>query len=220
MKPSRIQEPRAADALELLMLRHADAVERSVVRHGLPLHVLFLEQFERNAAGFRRTLSETYPNGFAAFAVKSNPCRGAVRAAARSHLGADVASENELRMALEEGIPSDRIICNGNAKSSVYLKAAMREGCLLAVDNADELAELERSTAKAGKPIDILLRFRGMPLSGLTSDDQTTAADWTKFGFHIGEAPALFTRLVAQPRLRFRGVSAHIGTQIAHPDGY
>ena len=205
------------ERLNSLLQTHADAIERAVDRYGLPLHVMFLEQIAENARAFSRTLDQSYPNAFAAFAVKSNPCRGAVRAAAALGLGADVASENELRLALEEGIPPDRIICNGNAKSSRYLTMATQSGCLVAVDNMDELHELESQSASC---VDILLRFRGMPLSGLTSDDQTTAADWTKFGFHIHDAPALFSHLAAIKQLRFRGVSAHIGTQIAEPHGY
>jgi diaminopimelate decarboxylase len=59
-----------------------------------------------------------------------------------------------------------------------------------------------------------------MPLAGLTSDDQTTAADWTKFGFHVEEADDVFSALRAAPTLRFVGVSAHIGTQITDPTGY
>jgi len=206
------------DRLNRLLASHADVIERHVDRYGLPLHVLFLEELETNARAFEQALSESYPNAVTAFAVKSNPCRGAVRAAAAFGLGADVASENELRLALEEGIQPDRIICNGNAKSSTYLAEAIDRGCLIAVDNADELEEIERCTAASGA--DVLLRFRGMPLSGLTSDDQTTAADWTKFGFHIQEASSLFFHLAERSHVRFRGVSAHIGTQIAEPRGY
>jgi diaminopimelate decarboxylase len=208
------------ERLDALLRKHADVIDRSIDRYGLPLHVIFLEEIEANAQGFCGVLAKCYPNAVTAFAVKSNPCRGAVRAAAALGLGADVASENELRLALEEGIPPRRIICNGNAKSSRYLAMAMDAGCLIAVDNTDELHEIEAGPHTSASDVDILLRFRGMPLSGLTSDDQTTAADWTKFGFHIREAADLFTHLAECGRARLRGVSAHIGTQIAEPRGY
>ena len=206
--------------LETLMQTHAERINRLIAAHGLPLHVVFLEKFAANATGFKDVLQTSYPNGFVAFAVKSNPCRGAVRAASQHKLGADVASENELRLALEEGIPPERIICNGNAKSSAYLAMAMDAGCHIAVDNHDEIDELRRLTADKVSHVSIFLRFRGMPLAGLTSEDQTTAADWTKFGFHISEATALFSQFVDHPTIRCRGVSAHIGTQIVEPVGY
>jgi diaminopimelate decarboxylase len=211
---------KTSNKLENLMQKHAGLIDRLIAQYKLPLHVVFLEQFEENAAGFKNVLQDSYPNGFVALAVKSNPCRGAVRAASHHGLGVDAASENEMRMALEEGIPSNRIICNGNAKSTNYLTQAMDAGCHIAVDNHDEIAEIRQLAADGSRQANILLRFRGMPLAGLTSDDQTTAADWTKFGFHIDEASALFSQFVNHPSIHCRGVSAHIGTQIAEPIGY
>jgi diaminopimelate decarboxylase len=211
---------RTTDNLERLLQRHGGALDRLIDRYGLPLHVVFVEQMEANAASFKNVLKAEYPLSTVAFAVKSNPCRGAVRAAACLGLGADVASENELRLALEEGIAPPKIICNGNAKSDAYLEQALAAGCLVAVDNHDELQVIEMLTAGGTPRADVLLRFRGMPLAGLTSADQTTAADWTKFGFHIEEAGGLFSHLVDHPTIRCRGVCAHIGTQIAEPSGY
>jgi len=206
--------------LDDLLLRHHRRIEALTERFGLPLHVFFVEEMARTARAYLEVLRATYPNGVVAFAAKSNPCRGALRAASRLGLGADVASEHELRAALEEGIDPATIVCNGNAKSVAYHNAALRAGALVALDNESEIDQLEACARRAGARADVLLRFRGMPLSGLTSDDQTTAADWTKFGFHIDDAVRLIARLGASDHLRFRGPSAHIGTQIANPAGY
>jgi len=203
-----------------LLERHASSIERFVAEYGLPLHLFFVEEMERNAGGFTEVLRSMYPESTVAFAVKSNPCRGAVRAARRLGLGADVASEHELQVALEEGIDPSSIVCNGNAKSADYLEQALDSGALIALDNADEIRQLEDQARRARTPARVLTRFRGMPLSGLTAADQTTAADWTKFGFHLDEAHSLFDRLAASDLLLFCGLSAHIGTQIADPLGY
>ena len=205
--------------LEALLERHSSAIEHAIDRFELPIHLFFLSEMEENATAFRRVADQHYAHTVIAFASKSNPCRGAIRAAQRLGLGVDAASEYELRAALEEGVPPEKIICNGNAKTDLYLRAAADAGALVAVDNADELAGLE-GLPDGHEPVRILVRFRGMPLAGLTSEDQTTAADWTKFGFHVDEADALFERIAASPRIRFAGISAHIGTQIANPVGY
>ena len=202
------------------MTKHADRIEQLIDRFGLPLHLVFHDEIEANANAFLQAIAPCGPDGVVAFAAKSNPCRGALRAASGLGLGADTASEHELRAALEEGIPPERIVCNGNAKSLAYLQSAVDAGAWIAVDNVNELDMLDELPAASRAGADVLVRFRGMPLAGLTSDDQTTAADWTKFGFHLDEADALFARLVDDERLRFRGVSAHIGTQIANPRGY
>lgn len=211
---------KTTDQLETLVRTHSAVIDRAIEWYGLPLHVVFLEQLEATVMEFKNALQTAYPNGFVAFAVKSNPCRGALRAVSKLGLGADVASENELRLALEEGIAPEKIICNGNAKSNAYLDAAINAGCLIAIDNHDEITEIERLTVDKTRRVDAFLRFRGMPLAGLTSDDQTTAADWTKFGFHIDQAAAIFSFLAGHQTIRFHGVSAHIGTQIAESHGY
>jgi len=213
-------EERTTDRLDTLWSHHATTVESLIERFGLPLHVLFIEEMAAEANAFFAVRDRLYPKMLVAFAVKSNPCRGAVRAASRIGLGADVASEYELQVALEEGIPPDTITCNGNAKSARYLELAVEAGAPIMVDNEDELRALEAVCQSAGVVTPISVRFRGMPLSGLTSDDQSTAANWTKFGFHVDEANDLFTRIRASDRLRFVGISAHIGTQISRPDGY
>ncbi len=202
------------------LTRHRDTVEAAVSRYGLPLHLFFVEEMERAAAGFRAVAERLYPTTTVLFAVKSNPCRGAVRAAARIGLGTDTASEHELRVALEEGVPPERIVCNGNAKTSRYVEAIVQSGATAAVDNEDELAELSRAAGKRGEPVEILVRFRGMPLSGFTAEDQTTASEWTKFGFPIDEASEVFARVAGAPGVRFAGISAHIGTQVADPTAY
>jgi diaminopimelate decarboxylase len=224
MKTGSIQDPFSAElpssALERRLNQHAARIEAAIDRYRLPLHIVFLEQLEETAGAFRDVLERLYPDATILFAVKSNPCRGALRAARRFGLGADTASEHEFRAALEEGIDPDHIVCNGNAKTDAYLRAAVESGAWIAVDNVDELNVLASIAAAAGRVAPILLRFRGMPLAGLTSADQSTAADWTKFGFDISEAEGLFLRLAEEGSVRFAGISAHIGTQIADPVGY
>ena len=123
--------------LDELMTRHTSAIERAIEQFGLPIHVLFLDEMAQNARAFLDSAKDSYPSTIVAFAVKSNPCRGAIRAAEALGLGADVASEFELRAAMEEGIDPGRITCNGNAKSDTYIREAIGGGALIGVDNAD-----------------------------------------------------------------------------------
>lgn len=199
---------------------HRHQIDAAIRQFGLPIHVFFLSELRRQADAFRTVLDRHYPRSTVCFAVKSNPCRGALRAVRRLGLGADTASEHELRAALEEGIAPERIVCNGNAKTDEYLVQAVTAGAMIALDNDDELVASEQAARRAARETRVLLRFRGMPLAGFTSDDQTTASEWTKFGFHIDESPRLFDRLATSKFLHLAGISAHIGTQIADPRGY
>ncbi len=211
---------RMTERLDDQLARHHAAVEETIHRHGLPVHLFFVEEMERTAGEFRAVVDRIYPNALVLFAAKSNPCRGAVRSAAQLGLGVDTASEHELRAALEEGVSPDRIVCNGNAKTTQYLEAIVQCGAVCAVDNEDELSELSRTALKRGVRVPVVVRFRGMPLAGFTDDDQTTAADWTKFGFPIDRADEVFANVCAADGVSFEGISAHIGTQVADPVAY
>lgn len=190
-------------------------------KYGLPLHVVFTTRFADNAAGFRKTADRFYRNTLVCFAVKCNPCRGAVRTASQLELGADTVSEYELQASLEEGIPPQKIVCNGNAKSVRYLEMIVQHDALCAVDNLRELQQLNQVATLHRRKARILLRFAGMPLEGLTAADQSTASRWTKFGFPVDTSDRLFQNLEKNyPGLQFEGISAHIGTQICDASGY
>lgn len=189
-------------------------------RFGLPLHVVCVDRFRANAASFSRVADRLYPDLLVAFSVKSNPCRGAVRAAKQAGLGVDTASEHELRAALEEGIKGPDIVCNGNAKSDDYLRMAIDSGALVAADSLDELMLLDAVAAWSGRTARVLTRFSGMPLSGFTAADQSTATLWTKFGIPVDRADEAFDAIASCGRLHFEGISAHIGTQICRPQAY
>ncbi len=197
-----------------------DRLKDLVEEFGLPLHIIFTARMAGNADAFRRVVKGLYPETLICFAVKSNPCRGAVRAAARLGLGAEVVSEFELQVALEEGIPPERIVCNGNAKSDRYLEEATRCGALLAVDSIWELELLNRMAAGSNRRVPVMLRFAGMPLEGLTVADQSTASAWTKFGLPVDQAGELFDQVGRLTGIELVGISAHIGTQICDPTGY
>jgi diaminopimelate decarboxylase len=211
--------PLQADLDELLQ-RHNELVAQLIERFGLPLHLFFLEPFRNAAAQFKTVLQDLKTEGFAAFAVKCNPCRGAVRAAERAGLGADVVSEHELSVALEEGIAPGRIVCNGNAKSDRYLRQAVDAGCLLAVDGTEELALIDAIGRATGRRIPVLLRVSGLDVAGFTSSTQTTAHRWSKFGFAARDLPAILGSMPNRQGIRFDGFSAHIGTQLCDPRPY
>ncbi len=195
-------------------------IERLTKRYGLPLHVIFTDRIAQNAESFRAVARRIYDRTLVSFAVKSNPCRGAVRLASKLGLGLDAVSEFELQAGLEEGIDPNLIICNGNAKSDRYIEMAVSAGALIAVDSDWELNLISEAADRQKRRARVLLRFAGMPLDGLTSVDQSTATAWTKFGFQINLAEDVVRRSVSAATIDPIGISAHIGTQICDETGY
>jgi len=199
---------------------NTELLKRITDRFGLPLHVIFLEKLKSNTDSFLKVIKSCYPKTKIIFAVKSNPCRGAVRAVSRLGLGVDTVSEYELQAALEENVSPSQIVCNGNAKSERYLEMSLKADVLVAVDNVDELGLLDSIAKRKNRKARILIRFAGMPLEGLTSADQSTASTWTKFGFPIEDAEKIYKSIHSYKYISFEGISAHIGTQICDESGY
>ncbi len=195
-------------------------VENVLGKWGSPVHVLFTEEVARSAAMYESVLQSEYGHGWVAFAAKSNPCLGAIRTAAALGLGVDAVSEYELRAALDAGVNPTRMICNGNAKSDRYVRTAVENRLLIAIDGSDELDVVEAMAERLGSTARVLLRVSGLPVAGYTAADQTTASVWTKFGLSSQDISPLLDRIRDARRLGFEGFSAHIGTQLGVIDPY
>ena len=189
-------------------------------KYDLPLHILFTERAAQNVESFRKTAQRHYPNTLICFAVKSNPCRGAVRFAAGEKLGLDVVSEFEFQVGLEEGIDPGTIVCNGNAKSDRYIEDAVGCNALIAVDSEWELRLIQEIAGIHNLRPRVLIRFAGMPLEGLTAADHSTASAWTKFGFQVDDLKDVLRIFESASNVDTVGISAHIGTQICDETGY
>ncbi|MCF7809961.1 hypothetical protein K9N50_03125 [bacterium] len=197
-----------------------DAVKSLASKYGLPLHIVFPERFISNTTAFKQIANQHYSNTLICFAAKSNPCRGAIRLAASQRLGLDAVSEYEMQAGLDEGIPPEKIVCNGNAKTDRYIDLAVSSGALIVIDNRTEMELLNKAALKYNCKVNGILRFAGMPLEGLTAADQSTASAWTKFGFSINKAENVFNYTSEMSEIEIVGISAHIGTQICDADGY
>ena len=86
---------------------------------------------------------------------------------------------------------------------------------LVVVDNADDVDRLEQ-LVPAGRRQDVLVRL--IPeVESSTHPHVQTGQVGSKFGLTASSARALIARIEASPRLRMRGVHAHVGSQIMDP---
>ena len=88
--------------------------------YGTPLYVLFEDIIRENFLKYRNALEKEYENNLVCYAVKANTAFEILKLLAGSGSGADVASEYELRIALDAGIPLEKIRANGNCKNNSY----------------------------------------------------------------------------------------------------
>ncbi len=125
-------------------------------RFGTPFFVYDLDVIERQADALRSALP---PIAEIAYAVKANPALAVVAHMARLGLGADIASEGELALALRAGIPPDRIVMTGPGKRDAELQAAVTSGIrAVTVESVGELVRLESIAAASGRVQPVMLR--------------------------------------------------------------
>jgi ornithine decarboxylase len=183
----------------------AQDFEALVAQHGSPLLLVDCEVVRRQY----RSLSAALPRVELFYALKPLP-HAAVVAELRD-LGAsfDVATSGEIRLVRAAGIPPERCIHTHPIKSDAEIRSALRLGLrTFVVDNPDEVRKFERYRQRT----ELLLR--------VSFRNPTAVVDLSrKFGCEPAAVPALL-ELARSLGVCVRGLSFHVGSQVADPAKY
>jgi diaminopimelate decarboxylase len=193
-----------------------DALELAA-QFGTPLHVLDEDRLRGNCRRYRQALEHAYGAGRVVYASKACCILATCQIAAQEGLGVDVASGGELYTALRAGVDPADVVFHGSNKTPQEVADGLRAGVgRFVVDNDHELDLLEEWAERLGRPADVLLRVTPGIEPHTHRAIRTGGAD-SKFGFPLapGHAHQAVFRVVRSPRLRFRGLHTHIGSQIA-----
>jgi diaminopimelate decarboxylase len=182
-------------------------------QYGTPLYVTsedrICEQFER----YQKALTSRYPKVRVLFAAKANGNLAIMRALARQGAGADVFSSGELHLALQAGIPAEKLLFNGSSKTPRDLDLAVRKEVRVSVDSLDELHQLDAAAKAAGKIAKI--SFRVNPALEIPTHPKiATGLATSKFGIPHNEIPAAYREAMSCKNLQPAGIHCHIGSQI------
>lgn len=176
-----------------------------VARHGTPLLLLDCEVIRRQY----RALHDALPGVTLYYALKPLP-HPAVVAELRD-LGAcfDVATTGEIKLVRAEGVAATRCIHTHPIKTDADIRAALRFGIRTFVaDNPDEI----RKFAPYRRRAELLIR--------LSFRSPTAVVDLSrKFGCEPSAVRAML-EFAARQRVRVRGLSFHVGSQVADPAKY
>jgi diaminopimelate decarboxylase len=150
-----------------------------------------------------------------AYASKAFFCKEMARVAHSEGLCIDVSTGGESHVALQAGVPADRLVLHGNNKSDDELRLALTAGMRrIVIDSFDEIDRLERLALEV-RPRVLLRVTPG--IEAHTHEYVQTGQDDSKFGLGLvsgaaGEAVARLLRPGASVELV--GIHAHIGSQI------
>jgi ornithine decarboxylase len=121
----------------------------------------------------------------------------------------DVATSGEIRLIRSQGVAADRCMHTHPIKSAREIAIALRYGIRrFVVDNPDELRKFTRHR----KRVELLLR--------VSFRNPAAVVDLSrKFGCEAAAVPALLA-MAADLGLTIRGLSFHVGSQVADPGKY
>ena len=191
-----------------------DGVDLQVLaqRLGTPLHV-----YSASAIRQRILALQTAVQGLDAlicYAVKANSNLAVLELMAGAGLGADIVSAGELQRSLCAGIPADRIVFSGVAKSADEMAAALAAGIArFNVESQDELSSLQQLAAERNVITRASVRVNP-DVDALTHAKISTGKSENKFGVGIDEAREWFADSARLTHVRLDGLHVHIGSQM------
>jgi diaminopimelate decarboxylase len=153
-------------------------------------------------------------NCLIAYAVKANSNLGVIATLASLGAGADVVSGGELMKAMAAGVPANRIVFSGVAKSEAEMELGLARGIhQFNVESLPELHRLSRVAQRMGKTAPMAFRVNPHVEAGGHAHISTGSAEH-KFGIAWHEAPAFYDEARKLPGVDPVGVGVHIGSQI------
>ncbi len=191
-----------------------------LARYELPLHLYYAPVIRRNLQAFKEVFARLYPKGRVCFAAKACTHSAVLKIAQDEGCGADVASYNEARCALEAGIPAHHLDLNGNCKEDFLIRDAIVQGMNIIADGMEEMEKIEEIAAQLQKKARVLLRISGYDLGDVTADSIFTAGLWTKFGAPLETVPECVAALDRFHFVQLVGFHTHIGSQITVVEPY
>jgi len=203
-----------------LVIGGVDAVELAE-RFGTPLYVTDEQRIRENYRRFHRAFAERWGEVEVCYAYKANSNLAVCKILQGEGAGAEVSSGNELRIARSVGVLGERIVFNGNNKTSEELELAIAEGVLINVDSMQELEAVERIASGAGQKARI--GFRVNPdIEAPTHPYIATGLRESKFGLDVASGQALeaYRRAMGMRHVELVGIHSHIGSQILDPSPF
>ena len=156
------------------------------------------------------------------YASKAFLTRTIARWVEEEGLSLDVASENELRIALMADFPAARITAHGNNKDDAFLRACVDEGVgHVVLDSDQELERLDAIAGEVGRAQHVMIRVKP-GIEAHTHEFIATSHEDQKFGFSLasGSAYRAAEAAVKAANLELVGLHCHVGSQVFDAQGF
>jgi len=148
------------------------------------------------------------------YAVKANSNQAILATLAKLGSGADVVSMGEIRRAITAGIPADKIVYSGVAKTEEEIHYALSLGIFqFNVESEPELELISKVATALNKTAAVAFRINPDVCAQTHAKISTGKAE-NKFGVPISKARIAYKRAASLPGIKVQGVDVHIGSQL------
>jgi diaminopimelate decarboxylase len=172
---------------------------------GFPLHIVNATRLRQNADRFLQVPPASGSGCEVFYSYKTNPVPGVLSLIHARGIGAEVISHYELWLARQLGVPPERIVFNGPAKSRAAIREAVEAGIqLLNLNHREEIPVVSGVAQQVGRRVRVGIRV---------SVGQGWAA---QFGVPLegGQALAAYEEALRTPGLEVVGLHVHRGGMV------
>ena len=180
--------------------------------YGTPLYIYSRSAIEENFQKLKAAF-EGRPH-LICYAVKANNNPAVLRHLASLGAGADVVSLGELQLALDAGIPAEKIVFAGVGKRDDEIQAGLRAGIAgFNVESEMEIEVIDGLAGELGVCAKIALRINpNIDIDG--HPFISTGRHRDKFGISLETAGHLVNNFSRYQHTKLVGLHAHIGSQV------
>lgn len=179
---------------------------------GTPFYCYSAGTLTRHYRLFQQALAGT--DHLINFAVKSNSNLAVLKLLGDLGAGMDVVSIGEYLKARAAGVPGDRIVFSGVAKTQTEMRMALEQGIRqFNLESEPEMHTLNEIALSMGQVVPVTFRVNP-DVDAKTHQKISTGKSENKFGIPISRAPAAYAEAAKLPGLDVIGIDMHIGSQL------
>lgn len=192
---------------------NSDLISKIAAEVGTPFYLYSEQKLRDNFKSFADAV-KPLKKATVCFAVKSNFNPTILKILAGMGAGADIVSGGELELALQAGVPADKIVFSGVGKTHAELTAAIMAGIKqINAESESEIRLINEIAIGLNKTAAVGIRVNP-DVDARTHEKITTGKKENKFGIDWNDARRLFLSAEQFKGLSLHGIEVHVGSQI------
>lgn len=190
-----------------------DLISKIAAEVGTPFYLYSEQKLRDNFKSFADAV-KPLKKATVCFAVKSNFNPTILKILAGMGAGADIVSGGELELALQAGVPADKIVFSGVGKTRAELTAAITAGIKqINAESESEIRLINELAIGLNKTAAVGIRVNP-DVDARTHEKITTGKKENKFGIDWNDARRLFLSAEQFKGISLHGIEVHVGSQI------